>query len=113
MRAFDGVVGDATEDELANACARADRTGLFTCPHTGVALAVLEKLLDQGMIGKADKVRVISSAHGLKFPDFKNRYHSDGLGDLEVVPRYRNDLREVAADYDKVRDLVLDELDNE
>ncbi len=113
LRAFDGVVGDATEDELANACARADRTGLFTCPHTGVALAVLEKLLDQGMIGKADKVRVISSAHGLKFPDFKSRYHSDGLGDLEVVPRYRNDLREVAADYDKVRDLVLDELDNE
>ena len=78
-----------------------------------MALAVLEKLLDQGMIGKADKVRVISSAHGLKFPDFKSRYHSDGLGDLEVVPRYRNDLREVAADYDKVRDLVLDELDNE
>ena len=43
-QALDGVVEQASEQELADAAARADRAGLFTCPHTGVALAALEKL---------------------------------------------------------------------
>ena len=47
LKRFDGVVEQATEDELANASARADRTGLFTCPHTGVALATLIKLVER------------------------------------------------------------------
>jgi threonine synthase len=37
----DGRVEQASEQELADASARADRTGLFNCPHTGVALAAL------------------------------------------------------------------------
>ena len=40
---YDGVVEQASEAELADACARADRTGLFNCPHTGVALAATEQ----------------------------------------------------------------------
>ena len=39
-----GVVEEATEEELMDAAARADRTGMFNCPHTGVALAALVKL---------------------------------------------------------------------
>ena len=39
IRRYDGIVEQASEAELAEACARADRTGLFNCPHTGVALA--------------------------------------------------------------------------
>ena len=38
---FDGLVEQASESELANAAAQADLTGLYTCPQTGVALAVL------------------------------------------------------------------------
>ncbi|MCB1318147.1 MAG: threonine synthase, partial [Leptospiraceae bacterium] len=41
LREFDGVVEQATEEELANAAARADLHGMFTDPHTGVALACL------------------------------------------------------------------------
>ncbi len=50
LRRFNGVVEQATEDELANASALADRTGLFTCPHTGVALAAMLKLVRRGLI---------------------------------------------------------------
>ena len=50
LKAMNGVVEEATEDELADACARADRTGLYTCPHTGVALACLFKLRARGVI---------------------------------------------------------------
>ena len=67
LQAFDGVVEEATESELANAAARADREGTFTCPHTGVALAALEKLVARGVIAKGAQVVVVSTAHGLKF----------------------------------------------
>jgi threonine synthase len=32
-----GIVEEATEEELMDAAARADRTGMFNCPHTGEA----------------------------------------------------------------------------
>jgi threonine synthase len=79
LEALDGVVEQATEQELSDAAARADRAGLFTCPHTGVALAALEKLVQAGTIRRADQVVVISTAHGLKFSDFKVGYHEGTL----------------------------------
>jgi threonine synthase len=113
LRLFDGVVEQATEDELANACAQADRTGLFTCPHTGVALAALFKLIDRGTIAPRQRVIVISTAHGLKFPEFKVRYHQDRLREIGVEPRFRNQPIEVEAEYDKVRRVVLSALEKQ
>ncbi len=75
LEAMNGVVEQATEEELADACARADRTGLYTCPHTGVALACLFKLRERGVIAATDRVIVISTANGLKFTEFKLAYH--------------------------------------
>jgi threonine synthase len=109
MKAFDGIVEQATEDELANASARADRTGLFTCPHTGVALAAFFKLLSRGTIDKDDRVVIISTANGLKFPEFKVRYHADKL--RGVAAHYRNEPIPVPHDYQKVRSAILRELD--
>ncbi|MEO0540043.1 MAG: threonine synthase [Cyanobacteria bacterium P01_A01_bin.105] len=77
-----GIVEQATENELAAAAAQADLTGMFTCPHTGVALAVLKKLIQRGEIKASDKTVVISTAHGLKFTDFKVGYHESNLADV-------------------------------
>jgi threonine synthase len=82
LEALDGIVEQASEQELADAAARADRAGLFTCPHTGVALAALEKLASRGTIKKGERVVVISTAHGLKFSDFKVGYHEETLPGL-------------------------------
>jgi threonine synthase len=82
---FDGIVEQATEHELANAAARADRTGMYCCPHTGVALAVLFKLAERGVIQRSDRVVVISTAHGLKFTAFKTGYHEDTLNEVEAT----------------------------
>lgn len=79
LEAMDGVVEQASEEELSEACARADRTGLFTCPHTGVALAAVFKLRARGVIGERDRVVVISTANGLKFTEFKLGYHERSL----------------------------------
>ena len=79
LKAMNGVVEQASEEELADACARADRTGLYTCPHTGVALAAMMKLRARGIIAKDDRVVVISTANGLKFTEFKLGYHEQTL----------------------------------
>jgi threonine synthase len=87
LEALDGVVEQATEQELADAAARADGAGLFTCPHTAVALAALEKLAARGTIGKGERVVVVSTAHGLKFADFKVGYHEGTLAGIDSALR--------------------------
>ena len=109
LKEFDGIVEQATEDELANASAQADRTGLFSCPHTGVALAVLIKLLNRKAIKSHEKVVVISTAHGLKFPEFKINYHENKLE--EVTPRFANLPVEVPPQYDAVKTAIYRKLE--
>src|SRR3984957_6447817 len=84
LRAMNGVVEQATEDELADASARADRTGLYTCPHTGVALACLFKLRSRGLVEPGKRVVVISTANGLKFTEFKLAYHERRLPGVDA-----------------------------
>lgn len=109
LKRYDGVVEQASEAELAEACARADRTGLFNCPHTGVALAATEKLIASGVIRKDDRVVVISTAHGLKFVDFKLRYHDMTLEGIES--RLPNPPIELEARYETVRDEMLRQIE--
>ncbi len=104
LRLFDGIVEQASEDELADAAARADRTGMYCCPHTGVALAVLFKLVARGEIKSSDRVIVISTAHGLKFTDFKVGYHERRLED--VIARHANPPVELPASYELVSQAI-------
>lgn len=111
LRAFDGVVEIASESELADAAALADRDGLFTCPHTGVALAALAKLAARGEVTRDHEVVVIATASGLKFTDFKVGYHEATLSQV-VAPRHRNLPVELPERYDAVRDALLRGLDH-
>lgn len=111
LKDIGGVVEQATDQELADAAARADRTGLFSCPHTGVAFAALFKLVDRGVIRRDERVVVISTAHGLKFADFKIRYHQAELGAFDVGPNYANLPVELPAEYGPVRDQIFRTLD--
>jgi threonine synthase len=104
LQRFNGIVEQATESELADAAARADRTGMFNCPHTGVALAALEKLVARGDIRATDRTIVISTANGLKFTEFKVAYHTTGLAG--VPSRQANPPVELPNEYDVVRRAV-------
>ena len=95
------MVEEGTESELADAAARADRTGMFNCPHTGVALAALIKLREQGRIKPHDRAVVISTANGLKFTDFKVAYHSNALAGM--ASRLAHKPVDLPNDYDAVR----------
>jgi len=108
LKRFDGIVEQATEQELADAATLADMTGLFTCPHTGVALAVTLKLIKRGIIKPEHKVVVISTAHGLKFTGFKTGYHRGKL--VEVDSSYVNEPIELAADMGQVKKVLDDQI---
>ena len=90
MKQTNGIVEQVTEAELANAANQADRFGFFNDPQTGVALAATAKLVRSGSISKSSKIVVISTAHGLKFIDFKLRFHRRELtgtsADLANLP---------------------------
>jgi threonine synthase len=110
LRAFEGVVEEASEDELANAAARADRAGLYSCPQTGVALAVLFKLIDRGQILPEHRAVVISTAHGLKFTGFKVGYHEQALAG--VTAHHANPPLELPADPLVVRETIERQLEH-
>jgi threonine synthase len=95
-----GMVENASESELAEACARADRAGFFTCPHTGVTLAAVEKFAARGAFKASDRVVVISTAHGLKFGGVKADYHHSQLS--EVNPQQPNQPQVLDASIDAV-----------
>jgi threonine synthase len=76
---------------------------MFNCPHTGVALAVLLKLLKAGQIDKAERVVVISTAHGLKFVEMKVKYHQR---ELEFPSRHANPPIELPARLDAVKEAL-------
>ncbi len=107
LKQFNGIVMDATEEELSDAAALGDNTGMFNCPHTGVALAALIKLLKAGKIDKSEHVVVISTAHGLKFTDFKVKYHE---GTLDFPCKYSNKPIELPARVDAVKKALHDAL---
>ncbi|CAH1425259.1 unnamed protein product [Lactuca virosa] len=100
----DGIVEEATEEELMDAMAVADSTGMFVCPHTGVALVALMKLRERGVIGKNDRTVVVSTAHGLKFTQAKIDYHSKSI--KEIASKFANPPAEVAAEYGAVMDVL-------
>ena len=103
LQQFNGIVEQASESELANAAALGDRTGMFNCPHTGVALAALIKLLKAGKIDKSERVVVISTAHGLKFVEMKVKYHKK---ELDFPCRHANQPIELPARLDAVKDAL-------
>ena len=104
LRATNGIVEQASEAELVNASAEVDRFGFFNDPQTGVALASTIKLVKSRVIPPASRVVVISTAHGLKFAEFKTRFHEGGL--REVNSSLQNLPVNVPADVAAVRAVI-------
>ena len=108
LKKFDGIVMDANEQEPADAAALADKSGMFNCPHTGVALAALLKLLKLGKVDKSEHVIVISTAHGLKFTDFKVNYHN---GTMDFPCQHANKPVELPPRVDAVKEALTNALE--
>lgn len=108
IQEYNGIVVEASEQELADAAHRADRTGLYCCPHTGVALAGLQKLKEQGQLTGEEEVVVVSTAHGLKFTEFKVGYHEQTISGLSS--RFANPVFKAPASIGPVMDILKKEM---
>jgi threonine synthase len=105
LKVFDGIVEQASEAELSDSAALVDRTGTFNCPHTGVAIAVFLKLLQRKIFKPDDRIVLISTAHGLKFVEFKIGYHR---GEIEgVVSKYANKPVELPNNYRAIEEAIF------
>ena len=108
IQEYNGVVAQVSEDALANAAHRADRTGLYCCPHTGVALGALFQLREKGVIDKEEKVVVVSTAHGLKFTEFKVGYHEKTISGIQS--KYANPVFKTKPELGSVMDILKKEM---
>ncbi|MGV8026496.1 MAG: threonine synthase [Anaerolineaceae bacterium] len=97
---FNGVVEQIGEEELVNMSVLADRSGLYCCPQTAVALCAAQKLVAQGIIQKKERVVVISTANGLKFSQIKTAYHSGRM--KEIHAQFANPPIEIEATVEAV-----------
>ena len=110
LKETDGLVEQATEEELMDAAARADLTGMFNCPHTGVALSALIKLREKGIIAPSDRTVVVSTAHGLKFAQSKVAYHSKAVEGM--VSHYANPPVQVKEEIGAVMDAIRNKFES-
>jgi threonine synthase len=77
---------------------------MYTCPHTAVALAVLEKLTARKVIQSGERVVCISTAAGLKFTEFKVRYHDRQIEGVSAP--HANPAQFLPADFGQVVDAI-------
>jgi len=110
IKNYNGMVISVSEQELADAAHRADRTGLYCCPHTGVALGALTKLRSENKITADEEVVVISTAHGLKFTEFKVAYHENTLEGISS--KFANPIFKAPAEIGPVMDILKKEMVN-
>ncbi len=108
LEGSNGLVTSADEDAVASMSVRADRSGLFVCPHTAAALAGVDHLRQTDKIGAEEKVVVVSTAHALKFAGQKARFHEgvdpvEGVSLNDVATSGRNPIHECPSSADAVQ----------
>ena len=67
LRQYNGIAEEATNDEIIDGILMLAKTeGVFTEPAGGVAVAVLQKMVEEGKIDKDEKVVCYITGNGLK-----------------------------------------------
>ena len=105
LKACDGIVSSVSEEALTQAARHADERGLYLCPHTAVAQAGLEEAIRDGHVAQGCSVVIVSTAHGLKFTEFKQATATNTVPGVNLGSA-RAPI-EVAHDYAAVRDAAL------
>ena len=76
LEVCDGVVRSVTDGDIMNAKAEVGRFGLGCEPASAASVAGTKKLIDEGVIGRNERVVCILTGHALKDPDATVGYHT-------------------------------------
>ena len=77
IRATDGVVTDVSDDEILEAKAVIDATGVGCEPASAASVAGTRKMVEQGVVKRGDRVVAVLTGHILKDPGILLRYHQE------------------------------------
>lgn len=102
-----GVVEQVTDQEIMDAKALIDRTGIGCEPASACSLAGTRKLVQMGVIQAHETVVGILTGHVLKDPDATIGYHSASLDDIE--PAYPNPIYTAADDVNAITHILMGE----
>jgi threonine synthase len=75
LKHFKGVMEQVSEQEVKDAKAVVDASGIPICPNSAAAMAGLKKLIDNNIIKQEESVVAIMTAHGGKFSKAVIDYH--------------------------------------
>jgi threonine synthase len=82
LRWTNGLVTQATDQEIMDAKAAIDAAGIGCEPASASSLAGIRKLVAEGVIGRGESVVAVLTGHLLKDPEATIAYH---LGQLEGI----------------------------
>jgi len=101
IRETDGIVEQVTDDEILDAKAIIDASGVGCEPASAASVAGAKKLRDMGIIASDDQVVCILTGNLLKDPSTTVHYHLEG-----VSARYSNKPVVVEADLDMIEGVL-------
>mgnify|MGYP001273224282 CR=1 FL=1 len=102
LRAVNGWVDSVSDDEILEAKAVVDSSGIGAEPASCASIAGIRKMVRQGLIGPSDTVCAVLTGHVLKDPGVVVDFHSSAL-DTTVSNRFKNKPVQVSADLDAIR----------
>jgi threonine synthase len=99
-----GVVESVTDQEILDAKAQIDRSGIGCEPASAASVAGIKKLIAAGVIGTDQEIVGVLTGHVLKDPEIVIKYHEGTLP--EIASHYPNALRTIDPTLDDVRALL-------
>ncbi len=101
IRETNGIVEQVNDNEILNAKAIIDASGIGCEPASAASLAGARKLRDMGVISEDDEVIGVLTGNLLKDPENTVQYH---IGQIEGInAKYSNKPVQVEADLDKIQ----------
>jgi len=104
IKLTNGVVEQVTDEQIMDAKAIIDASGIGCEPASAASVAGVKKLLQEGVIDKKEKVCAIITGNILKDPDATVNYH---LGKLDIKGKYSNKPELIEANIDSVKQLLI------
>lgn len=99
-----GIVEMVTDQEILDAKAQVDRSGIGCEPAAAASVAGIKKLIAAGVIKPDEEVVGVLTGHILKDPDIVIKYHEESLAD--ITSNYPNGLRTIDPTLEDVRALL-------
>jgi threonine synthase len=102
-----GTVEQVSEQEIMDAKAIVDASGIGAEPASCCSVAGAKKLVEKGIISKNDFVVGILTGNILKDPDAVVSYHSGALRDKGIIANFANKPLKIKADIESVKKILL------